>query len=416
MIHDPECFEKFEKNEIVIPFVVLEELDSLKKNTDFTGYAARKIIRYLENLSTLNHGSSLQDGIVLSTGGIVRIDNHTSAKENSIDNAIIETALTLKDRMDKVILVSRDLNVRLKARAKGLLAEDYEATNVDIRKLYTGISEIETSTEFLKLLYNKAITKEEFEKETGITPIENQFFVIKSIDNPSLSALAVYHREILNLVKISNDYLNKKYVAPQNKEQRFALWALLNDNIKVVSLIGPAGTGKTLMGVSAGLYQTVELGKFRALFITKPVIPLKDQDIGWLKGSKMEKLHPWMQSYFDNMELVGKDIDYWIEFGMIEIEALAYIRGRSLNHRFIIVDEVQNLTPHIVKTIVSRVGKRSKIVLMGDIEQIDAPYLNATNNGLVNFVDKFKGESLYAHITLNKTLRSKVAELAAKLL
>ena len=422
LIHDPDAINAFEDNEVILPWTVLEELDKLKKRNGWEGYAAREAIRKLEEYSTENHGSSLMSGVSTPSGGVLKVlsplfDSTLDIDIDSIkDNKILMTVYAYKKEHPETIFVSKDINARIKARALNIEAQDYERSKIDISTLYKGYREVYVPTDWIKDIHvngNLPLRKKQFKSfmnEEDKFPLYNEFVIFKSMESESISALAI-RRDKFYLVK--PNYNNKYNIIPKNVEQIFALNLLMNDNIKIVSFIGPAGTGKTFLSLIAALQKTIETQKYKKILISKPVIPLEGQELGFLPGDKFEKLEPWMQSYFDNLEALVNDYFYLLESGSLEIEALTYVRGRTLKDRYILVDECQNITPHAIKTITSRVGENSKIILLGDIEQIDAPYLDKFSNGLVYFVERLKGEKIYGHITLTKTLRSEVAELVA---
>lgn len=419
-IHKADAILSFRDNEVVIPLGVLEELDKLKTFSDERGRNARHAIRFIDeaakhgNLSTgvkMENGSTLR--VAVSYGRTKMADGLTRDK---IDNQIIQTALDLQDEGKRVFFVSKDINARVKAQSLGLKAVDYEKQKVNITDLYTGYREIDVSVETYKNLFTIGAIpwKEEF--------LSNEFVIVRSKEN-SEPILARYESSSHQLNTIPELKTSVSGVKPLNIEQQMALNLLLDDSISLVTLVGKAGTGKTLLAVAAGLYRTFHDDIFTKVLVSRPVIPF-GKDIGYLPGDKEEKLSHWMQPIFDNLEYIlsvhkypgMKDKTALIESEKIEIEGLTYMRGRSLPHQYMIIDEVQNLSPNEIKTVVSRAGKGTKIVLTGDPYQIDSPYLDSNSNGLTYLVEAFKGQEIFGHILLEKTERSELAELAAELL
>ena len=420
---DSNCIKSFNNNDIVIPLKVLEEIDKHKKRQDSVGSQARSIIRLLDSL---RDKGSLSKGVRIEKGlGIIRVSSYNPLclpddldLEDS-DNQIIATALseqesTFKSR--KVVVVSRDINMRVKCDALGLLTEDYQAEQVVERAdgLYTGRSEILVDEQDVDKFYSG--------DQIWIDPSEhflspNQFVMLISNSNDKKTALARFHDYNKPLSKIIKS--NKKIwsTEPRNKEQQFAFDLLLDPNVPVVSLVGKAGSGKTLLALAAGLEQTFGQGSiYKKIVVTKPVEPV-GKDIGFLPGSMEDKMLPWLAPIQDNLQfLMGDDkatLELYMEKGQIEVEAMTFIRGRSISNAFIVIDEVQNMTQHEIKTVLTRVGENTKIVLTGDIEQIDNVYIDATNNGLSYVVERLKGEQITGHVTLLKGERSKVATIAA---
>ena len=420
---DSNCIKSFNNNDIVIPLKVLEEIDKHKKRQDSVGSQARSIIRLLDSL---RDKGSLSKGVRIEKGlGIIRVSSYNPLclpddldLEDS-DNQIIATALseqesTFKSR--KVVVVSRDINMRVKCDALGLLTEDYQAEQVVERAdgLYTGRSEILVDEQDVDRFYSG--------DQIWIDPSEhflspNQFVMLISNSNDKKTALARFHDYNKPLSKIIKS--NKKIwsTEPRNKEQQFAFDLLLDPNVPVVSLVGKAGSGKTLLALAAGLEQTFGQGSiYKKIVVTKPVEPV-GKDIGFLPGSMEDKMLPWLAPIQDNLQfLMGDDkatLELYMEKGQIEVEAMTFIRGRSISNAFIVIDEVQNMTQHEIKTVLTRVGENTKIVLTGDIEQIDNVYIDATNNGLSYVVERLKGEQITGHVTLLKGERSKVATIAA---
>ena len=422
LLHDPEPLFAFGTNDIILPAAVIEEIDNQKKRLDEVGRNARVVSRMLDDLRSRGR---LIEGVTLPSGGRLRIElNHqmTSALPSGwdprkTDNRILSVAHHLKSEEKKDLLfITKDIGLRVKADILGIQAEDYNSDRTDDTEHYDGIGQVLVDAGDITKFFQdgRLETAEQF-------GFENQFFILKNRENPSHSALARYaSRQLWPLAHGDNPVFGIK---AKNKEQKFALDLLLNDRIKVVTLMGRSGTGKTLLALAVGLEKVMEQKAYARLLITRPVMPMGN-DIGFLPGSKDEKLRPWMQPIFDNLEfLFGgehqgpyKIVDHLLQTNMLEMEALAYIRGRSIPRQYIICDEAQNLSPHMIKTIVTRVGEGAKIVFTGDPEQIDHPYLDASSNGLSYLIEKMKDEEIAGHVTLRKGERSQVAELGARLL
>lgn len=419
IISDPNCIRKFEENEIHIPLIVIEELDKLKKGQDEKARNARMFSRTIDKLMAKGKRTNdkLSTGVDLKHGGKIYVT--IVPKEDDVpmgmnldvnDDMILYTALKLGG-----IVVSRDLNVRLKADALSIPAEDYKAGKMQIEN-----DDVLKGTRTLRLTGEQI---DEF-RQTGFVQFEgsypNEYFIIKEDINDKNSALGRYSKMDGGIVPlIDADFVWG--ITPKNAEQRFALDALLNDDIKLVSLLGKAGTGKTLLATAAGLVKTLEDSNYKRILISRPIVPM-GKDLGYLPGDINEKLDPWMQPIYDNLDhLFGthQRSNQWVQLvdqGLIKIEALTYIRGRSIPSQYLIVDEAQNLSPHEIKTIITRAGEGTKIILTGDCEQIDNPYLDSINNGLTYVVDKMKQENIVAHVELSKGERSELADIATKLL
>jgi len=427
LLHDPRAIFSFEDNDVVIPIVVIEELDKFKKGIDEIGRNARQISRILDEH---RQKGKLSQGVQLEGGGCLRVElNHQSTEHlpheliaEKADNRILATALNLKHDNLPVVLVTKDTNLRIKADALGLRAEDYESDNITLDELYSGEKELDVEPGAIEEFYAKGELSAADPK-----PFPNEFVLIKNSANPSQTALARYSQQKKALTPIMGVKHGVWGISARNKQQQFALDLLLNDDIRLVTLVGRAGTGKTLLALAAGLEKTIESRAFQRLVVSRPVFPL-GKDIGFLPGDIEEKLRPWMQPIRDNLDfLMGasavagrakgkKDLQSLFDLGMIEVEPLTYIRGRSMPNQYLIVDEAQNLTPHEIKTIITRAGEGTKIVLTGDPYQIDNPYIDSSSNGLSFVVERFKEESIAGHITLVKGERSDLAELAATLL
>jgi PhoH-like ATPase len=432
LLHDANSIFKFEDNDVVIPAVVLEELDSKKRNQDEIGRNARAIGR---SLDVLRSKGALHDGIALDNGGTIRVElNHRSyAKledmfgEVTNDNRIIAVAFNYleeektKDQPRPVVVVSKDTLLRIKADVLGLIAQDYLNDRIVSRSdMYTGNMTVLASAALIDEFYaNRSLSIEKLDLKEGVCP--NEFIILKDELGTSKSAIIKVGTDgkTLSPLFFSNDPIWG--ITARNAQQRMAFELLLNDDIPLVTLTGKAGTGKTLLALAAALMKVEDEQKYKKLLIARPVVPMGN-DIGFLPGEIDEKLRPWMQPIYDNLEFLFDtkktgDIDKILAgLGSIEIEALTYIRGRSIPNQFIIIDEAQNLSKHEVKTIISRIGEGSKIVLVGDPDQIDHPYLDAMSNGLTYTVDRFKEQAVSGHVTLERGERSGLAQLAADLL
>lgn len=431
LLQDPYSIFSFEDNEVVIPAVVLEEVDSKKRYMDEIGRNARHVSRLIDGLRS---SGKLHEKIPLENGGTVRIElNHRSFHdlqdifiEKTNDNRILAVAKNLsleeltKEDGKPVILVSKDALVRVKADAIGLHAEDFLNDRVvEIDHIYTGFLEVYLPMELLNRFYDKG---ELFLSDIANHPFyPNQFLIIKDALGGSASAIGMVEKTSKKVKKLVVNQEHVWGIHPRNVQQTMAIELLLRKDIPLITLIGKAGTGKTLLALAAGLMQTEDYREYKKLLVARPIVPV-GKDLGFLPGEKQEKLRPWMQPIFDNLEYLFNtkkpgELDAILAgMGSIEVEALTYIRGRSLPKQFIIIDEAQNLTRHEVKTILTRVGEGSKIVLMGDPEQIDHPYLDAYNNGLTYVVERFKDQEISAHVKLLKGERSGLARLAADLL
>ena len=415
---------EFGNNDIVIPLKVLDEIDKHKKRQDGVGLNARGIIRTLDDLRSKGN---LYKGVRLAKGkGLISVRGYDienvpmGCDIESADNQIIATAITEKSNSPKrkVILVTRDINMRVKCDSLEILTEDYVTNKVvtDLNQLYTGFKTHLVDDQLIAQIYSNE--KISFEESDGKF-FPNQFLMLVSNANEKKTALVMFKNYDVPLLKITELKNNVWGMRPRNKEQMFALQALLDPNIPIVTLVGKAGCGKTLLAIASGLEQVLETSQHKKLVISRPVQPL-GKDIGYLPGTMEEKMRPWLMPIQDNIDFLlnGKKdhMSHLFEDGTIQIEALTYIRGRTMSNAFIIIDEAQNLTTHELKTIITIVGENTKIILTGDIEQIDSVYLDSTSNGLSYAVEKFKQYQLSAHITLVKGERSKVATLASKVL
>lgn len=423
LIHDPEALFTFEGSKVVLPLPVIEELDNFKRTNDSRGRSARTVSRYLDELR--RHGK-LSDGVPLEHGGQLKVEVQARAplpfsfENHSKDNLILEMALGLAKQGENIVFITKDTNLRIKAEAIGLTAEDYEKQKVSPEELYLGWREL--------VLPSAQIDKFFKSKKLPAPPNHwksNEMAILRSDAGGSQSALARYDAKSEMLLPLTHANANPWGIKPVNTEQRFAMELLMRPEVEMVSLVGVPGSGKTLLALAAGLEQIFEEKLYRRMLVARPVIPV-GRDIGYLPGSKEEKLSTWMGAIYDNLEFLldhpdspgttDQDVESLFESGKIVVEAVAYLRGRSLPNQFIVIDDAQNLTPHEMKTVISRVGKGSKIVLTGDPYQIDNPYLDAASTGLANLVEKFKGQAVYGHMIFSKIERSTLAALASELL
>jgi PhoH-like ATPase len=426
LVHDPQALNVFQDNDIVIPIAVLEEIDGHKKRQDEVGRNARWVSNFLDKLRAVGH---LYAGVSLGNlGGTLRVElNHQEIDKlpgtldrSKIDNRIIAVALALKQENSMpVILVTKDINMRIKADALGIDAEDYETDKIDIEEVYTGTREVKVNPELIDKFYasNELVLKD-------IELYPNQMVILADAFGSSKSALT-RHTSNGKLMPLRYGNQDPFGLKARSKGQKFALELLLDEEIRLVTLIGRAGTGKTLLGLAAGLQKVVEESRYRRLAVSRPVVPMGN-DLGYLPGDINEKLRPWMQPIYDNLEFLfsnrdrNEKIDQLVnsmqDLNILELEALTYIRGRSIPNQFLLIDEAQNLSPHEIRTVITRVGEGTKIVLTGDPYQIDHPYLDSNSNGLTYVVERFKNEKIAGHITLTKGERSDLAELGAKLL
>jgi PhoH-like ATPase len=440
LIHDPDSLFTFEGGKVVLPMTVIEELDTFKKLNDHRGRNARQVSRYLDELR--EHGK-LSDGVPLEHGGMLKVEVSARAHlpegfiSKSKDNRILETALGLAQNGETVVFITKDINLRIKAEAIGLNAEDYEKEKVHPEQLYLGWRElIVPSEEIDRFFKSKRIPADSLtvlpEPAPGMAEAvshnhwkPNEMAILRSAKESSQSALARYDAKTGMLGPLS--YANSKPwgLKPLNTEQKFALELLMDPAVELVSLVGVPGSGKTLLSLAAALDQIFDGKKYRRLLVARPIIPV-GRDIGFLPGSKEEKLSSWMGAIYDNLEflldttdsqdLADRNVDSLFESGEIVVEAVTYLRGRSLPNQFIIIDDAQNLTPHEMKTVISRVGQGSKIIVTGDPYQIDNPYLDAASTGLSHLVERFEGQALHGHMTFSKIERSALAALASELL
>ncbi len=429
---DADVLFKFDNHDIFLPLKVLEEIDGHKKRQDSVGSNARKIIRTLDELRAKG---SLERGVRLDKGkGVLKVVSFTDLKQvifppdldlRHPDHLIIATAKTLQANSQnrKTILVSRDINMRVICDSIGITAEDYtsEKAVTSSDELYNGFEIIPFDDEIIDRYYaGEDILIDDENVYSNLHP--NQYIMMVSNANEKKSALAkfkCYHEPLKNMIHKS---LPDWKIDARNKEQSFAIDMLMDPDIKIVSLVGRAGSGKTLLAIAAGLQQTIGLrpdeNLYSRLIVSRPVQPL-GKDIGFLPGTMEEKMLPWLMPIQDNLKFLMGDrtsLEMYMEKGKIEIEALTYIRGRSISNAFIVIDEAQNLTKHEIKTIITRIGEGTKIVLTGDVEQIDNVYVNETSNGLAHAIEKFKEFHIAGHVTFRKGERSELATLASKVL
>ena len=427
ILHDHNSLNCFEENNVAIPITVLEELDNFKRGNDTKNFEAREFIRTLDRLS---NDFTLQDWIPINgpeKGKFKIIMENESLNTDAVkvfgnknDHKILNAALSLKvsNKEAKIILVSKDINLRLKAKALNLIAEDFETGKIDRDStLYNGKQMIENiESDFINKLYKQGQNTDVGVLKNKI--VSNGFYILK---NGKSSVLGYYNPFDEQLERVEKQYVYG--IKPKNAEQTFALHALLNPDIKLMSLQGVAGTGKTLLALASALEQH---NLYHQIVLARPIVPLSNKDIGYLPGNAEDKINPYMQPLFDNLKFIKnqfgenekkyRKIVEMEEQGKLKISALAYIRGRSLSNVIFIVDEAQNLTPHEVKTIITRAGENTKIIFTGDVFQIDTPYLDEQSNGLSYLIDRLKGNDLFAHITLEKGERSELANLANHLL
>ena len=430
LLHNPAALDVFDDNEVVIPMTVIEELDTFKRHNDETGRHAREVIRALDRYRGQGR---LAEGVAINDkGGTVRVVWQQEPQAplgldmSRPDNQILAVAYGIHEQGGRVVFVSKDIDARLKADALGLTVMDFEQQKVDFDRLYAGWREVACPAETVDRLYQDGRV------DAPADDLEpNEFVLLQDSANPKHSGLAKVVPGEKGLCKLFHDSPRTFGISARNVQQAFAMELLLSDRVQLVTLVGQAGTGKTLLAVACGLHKVQIENQYEKLLVSRPVLPM-GKDIGYLPGTKEEKLANWMQPIFDNLALLlagGKNsksgkgqgqgemekrIRALQDSGKVELEALTYIRGRSIPHQFIIVDEAQNLTPHEIKTIVSRAGEDTKIVLTGDPYQIDNPYLDASSNGLTYTVERMRGQDLFGHVTLTKSERSTLASIAAQ--
>jgi len=429
ILHDHNAINNFAEHNVAIPITVLEELDNFKRGNENKNFEAREFIRRIDKLSKNN---TLQDWIplngkgkgkfkiVMNGNGNLKVNAEKVFDERKPDHKILNAALLLQQdkKNTAVILVTKDINLRIKAKALNINAEDYETGNVkDLNDLYMGKEQVDNiSSEIIQNIIKKGYLEED---TSGIkNKIDNHYYILK---NGKSSSLAFFNPENRHFERVSNQ---ESYgIIPKNAEQTFAMHAILNTNIRLVTLQGVAGTGKTLLALAGAIQQRK---RYKQIILARPIVPLSNKDIGYLPGDVNEKIDPYMEPLWDNLNFIKNQfgdnerkhrlIVEMQKNSKIIITPLTYIRGRSLSNIIFIVDEAQNLTPHEVKTIITRAGENSKIIFTGDVNQIDSPYLDEHSNGLTYIIDRLKGNPLFAHVTLEKGERSELANLANDLL
>lgn len=425
LLHDPRSLFGFDEHDVVIPLTVIEEVDKFKKDLDEVGRNARTVSRTLDDLRATG---SLRDGVASPGGGVLRVAFSETPPTfspgwggDTNDNRILYTALELFRKGDRdVVLVTRDTNMRLKGDALGLPAEDYKNALIDVDKQHTGILERSVPEEIIDQLHEtgSATLPEE------LAGLPQEFLVLQSDSRPGHKSLGRIDATGRGLQRVGRHREGVWGITARNKEQLFALDLLLDESVHLVTLTGMAGTGKTLLAIACALRQVADESRYRRLLVSRPIFPL-GRDIGYLPGDVDQKLNPWMKPVFDNLELLlssrgeksrANTYAPLFDQNIIQVEPLTYIRGRSIPQQFIIVDEAQNLTPHEVKTVLTRAGEGTKVVMTGDPNQVDHPYVDALSNGLTYTIERFKNSAIAGHVTLRKGERSALAELAAKLL
>lgn len=446
LLHDPGALFVFHEHDLILPITVIEEVDKFKRELNERGRAARTVSRQLDEL---REKGNLRLGVPLSSGGMLRVELGQATDKGDIfagaldnaDNTILRIAMRVQEAVKAsphphaVVFVSRDTNMRIKAEVLGMHAEDFEHAHVEVDEAYTGVVEREVDGDVINEIYNRGWVADE-----GETVCPNQFVILKNEQNPTQTAMARFDQRQKRLTLVGRHKEGVWGIFARNREQLFALDLLLDDNVPLVTLDGMAGTGKTLLAMACGLMRVADEKRYRRLVVARPVFPL-GKDIGFLPGSLDEKLNPWMKPIFDSLDLLCGSEDQagtgheraipkdkngnkghvpnyqaLLDQKIIEVEPLTYIRGRSLPRQFLVIDESQNLTPHEVKTVITRAGEGTKVVLTGDRYQIDNPYVDATSNGLSYVVERFRMSPMAGHVTLRKGERSSLAEAAAALL
>jgi PhoH-like ATPase len=424
LLHNHAALTSFADNKVVVPMVVLEELDRFKSRNDELGRNARQAIRLLDSLRV---SGSLRSGVPLESGGELRVTPLQDVTGDLLDlpltaadNHILGVAYALARRGERVIFVSKDINARVKADALGLTAEDFEKQTVNFETFYAGWRDVPVAKELIDRFYTeKGLALTELGPIPPLAP--NEFVMLRDQGNPKHTAVARHDQTGGKLTSLVSDFSKVWNIAPRSIEQRMALELLLDESVRLVTLVGRAGTGKTLLALAAGLELILKSHTYEKMLVSRPIMPM-GKDIGYLPGDKDEKLTNWMLPIFDNLKylLSGKrrpvetTAEQLLRDGVVSLEALTYIRGRSISSQFLVVDEAQNLTPHEVKTIISRAGENTKLVLTGDPYQIDNPYLDSSSNGLVFAAERLKDSELAGHMVLTKSERSDLASLAAE--
>jgi PhoH-like ATPase len=430
LLHDPRAIFKFEDNEVVLPIYVIEEADHFKRDMSELGRNARMLARFIDELRE-QADQTLQQGVALPSGGRLRVaaPDDVLAESNGppADHKILAAALFERDNHPDrpTIFVTMDTNQRIRADALGLRAETYEGGRIRADTLYDGVLHITANTAVVDAIGKRKPVPVSEIGEQAHEFYPNACIVVRDVGNERHTVLARYDMKGHQLIAHRTAREGVWGVRPRNAEQAFACDLLLDDSVRLVTLVGRAGTGKTLMALASGLQKVLTEGAYARLLVSRPVMPL-GRDVGYLPGTIEEKLNPWMRPIFDNLEYIfaggggrfegSRSYEELLAAGTIQVEPLTYIRGRTLPHQFLIVDEAQNLTPHEVKTIITRCGTDTKIVLTGDPDQIDNPYVDAQSNGLTTVAERFKTEPIAGHVTLTKGERSELAERATELL
>jgi PhoH-like ATPase len=430
LLHDPRAIFKFEDNEVVLPIYVIEEVDHFKRDASELGRNARTLARFIDELREQSAGA-LQQGVTLPSGGSLRVPappaSLAESNGRSADHKILAAALLERDEHPEMptIFVTMDSNLRIRADALGLRAETYEGGKIREENLLAGITRIEAPGELVDMLGKRTpVPLASLEPQPTLHP--NTCVMLRDHANPKHSALGRFIARDAAIAPLRVGREGMWGIRPRNVEQSFACDLLLDDKVQLLTLVGRAGTGKTLLAVAAGLQKVLHEGSYARLLVSRPIFPL-GRDVGYLPGTLEEKLNPWMRPIFDNLEYIfttggaarfdtGRSYEELLSAGTIQVEPLTYIRGRTLPNQFLIVDEAQNLTPHEVKTIITRCGSDTKIVLTGDPDQIDNPYVDAASNGLATVAERFKDHPIAGHVTLTKGERSELAEIASELL
>jgi len=425
LLHNPSSLFAFAEHHVVIPMIVLEELDKFKTANNELGANSREVARSLDKLRAKG---SLREGVATPQGGLIQVvlryDDLVGMLPGVNDNRILGCAHLLKREGRDVYFISKDINARIKADALGIPSEDFKNQKVDFDALYTGWATVIVPGATVDLAHSEGSLPLAILPENGDLGLsDNQFVLLRDEGNEKRTALCMYEGANKSLRRLTDDFSKRYGVGPRSLEQRMAFELLLNDEMKLVTLVGRAGTGKTLLALACGLSKVLGEERYNKLLVSRPIMPM-GQDIGYLPGTKDDKLSHWMGPIFDNLHFLlaseERDPDdvikRLIQEERITMEALTYIRGRSISKQYVIVDEAQNLTPHEIKTIISRAGADTKIVLTGDPQQIDNPYLDANSNGLTYVVERMRNQPLAGHVTLTKSERSELAGVAASLL
>jgi PhoH-like ATPase len=425
LLHNPNSVFVFAENHLVIPMTVLEELDRFKSANNELGASAREVARGLDRLRAKG---SLREGVPTAQGGLIQVilryDDLVGMLPGVADNRILGCAHLLKREGRNVVFVSKDINARIKADALGIPSEDFRNQKVDFDALYTGWTALDVAPALVDTAFSAgSLPVVDLPDHDELMLSANQFVLLRDEGNEKRAALCIHEASTHSLRRLGDDPVRRYGVGPRSLEQRMAFELLLNDNIRLVTLVGRAGTGKTLLALAIGLSKVLGEERYTKLLVSRPIMPL-GQDIGYLPGTKDDKLSHWMGPIFDNLHfLLGAEerdpdeiIRRLITDERVTMEALTYIRGRSITKQFMIVDEAQNLTPHEIKTVISRAGTDTKVILTGDPYQIDNPYLDANSNGLTYVVERMRGQPLAGHMTLTKSERSELAGLAASTL